>query len=108
MRPAGLCYQWADAIEARLRQEGEFETLELHRAIANFGNAFRIDHSTLIVSRRGDPMHEGVVLDGWRDSGKLFFAPVREDERYVWVPREEVFAIQRRNAAARDRFSPAN
>lgn len=100
LRPRGLCYQWADDLEARLRQEN-FQTLDFHRAIAN-ANTFRIEHSVLIVSRRGDGLYDGVVLDGWRDGGRLFWSPVLEDPRYDWVPREVVFAQRAaRNPAAR-------
>jgi hypothetical protein len=90
LRPRGLCYQWADDLEARLRQEN-FRTFDFHRAIAN-ADTLRIDHSVLIVSRRGDGVFDGVVLDGWRDGGRLFWSPVLEDPRYTWVPREVVFA----------------
>ncbi len=93
LRPRGLCYQWADDIEARLRQEG-FRTFDFHRAIANADNPILIDHSTVIVSRRGGSMVEGIVLDGWRDGGDLFWAPVPEDTRYTWVARHEVFAAK--------------
>lgn len=89
LRERGLCYQWADDIEARLRQEG-FESLEFHRAIAN-SDTLLIDHSVVIVSRRGDTMFQGVVLDGWRDGGRLFWSKTLEDPRYDWVARDEVF-----------------
>lgn len=90
LRPRGLCYQWADDLEARLRQEG-FRTLDFHRAIAN-ADTLLIDHSVLIVSRKGDGLFDGIVLDGWRDGGRLFWSPVLEDTRYDWVPRDVVFA----------------
>ena len=104
LRPRGLCYHWADDLEARLRQ-ADFQTLELHRAIANADNPFRIQHSTVILSRRGDPMARGVVLDPWRGGGDLFWAPVGEDSSYAWVPRAEVFAAKRdrREGVARNR-----
>lgn len=101
LRPRGLCYQWADDIEARLRQEN-FRTLELHRAIANADNLL-IDHSTVIVSGRGDAFTQGVVLDGWRHGGKLFWAPTLEDTRYKWVARAEVFEERRKRLVARER-----
>ncbi len=96
LRPRGLCFQWADDLEARLRQEN-FRTFAFHRAIAN-ADTLRIDHSVLIVSRVGDDMYQGVVLDGWRNGGNLYWSRTTEDERYDWVPREIVFA-QRRAAA---------
>lgn len=93
LRPRGLCYQWADDLEARLRQEG-FRTFAFHRAIANSGS-LRIDHSVLIVSHPGETLEEGIVLDGWRRGGNLFWSPTLEDRRYEWVDREVVFARQR-------------
>ena len=90
LRARGLCVHWAEDLEARLAAEG-FETLALHRAIAE-GNEFRIDHSTAIISARGDAFDEGVVLDPWRFGGLLYWAPTREDVKYTWEPQLEVLA----------------
>ncbi|WP_343082415.1 hypothetical protein [Ostreiculturibacter nitratireducens] len=106
LRPRGLCYQWADDLEARMRQE-DFRTLALHRAIANSGNPLRIDHSTLIVSRSGDGMFEGVVLDPWRNGGDLHWSPTLEDSHYRWRPRAEVFEEQLRRQRLRERQTAA-
>jgi len=99
VRPRGLCWHWAEDMEARLRSEG-FRTLSLHRAIANAFNPILIDHSTVIVSARGDTMEQGMVLDPWRYGGTLFWAPVPEDKRYGWVEREIVFARWRAGTKA--------
>lgn len=102
LRPRGLCWHWADDLEARLRQEG-FESLTLHRAIANH-DTIRIEHSTVIVSAKGAAWHEGIVLDPWRYGGYLFWAPVPEDKRYAWEERSRVFEIKaarRAQSAAR-------
>ncbi|MEM1387360.1 MAG: hypothetical protein AAF748_09180 [Pseudomonadota bacterium] len=93
-KPRGLCYDWADDLEARLRQEG-LQTVTLHRAIANHNN-IRIEHSTVVVSAVGDTMAEGIVLDPWRlGMGVLFWAPVAEDSKYDWWERQDVFAYKR-------------
>ena len=86
LRPRGLCWHWATDIEARLKQEN-FKTLQLHRAIANADSKIRIDHSTALISRRGDTLYQGIVLDGWRHGGVLFWSPTLEDTKYKWVPR---------------------
>lgn len=91
LRPRGLCWHWAEDMQARLDAEG-FETLRTHRAIANADNAFRLDHSTAIVSRRGDAFQDGIVLDPWRNGGRLHWVPTRQDDRYEWVARAEVLA----------------
>ncbi len=86
LRPRGLCWHWATDLEARLKQE-DFKTLELHRAIANADSKIRIDHSTTLISRRGDTLYQGIVLDPWRYGGVLFWSPTLKDTRYKWVPR---------------------
>ena len=85
----GLCVHYAEDMERRLNQEG-FKTLQVHRAIALPKTVFNIDHSTAVISRRGDDMYAGVVLDPWRDAGDLFWSRTREDTRYNWRPRMEV------------------
>ncbi len=100
LRPRGLCWHWAEDIERRLKQE-KFQTLEMHRAIANADNPLRIDHSTAIISRRGESLYDGVVLDPWRYGGVLFWSPLVEDTRYDWVPREVVLESRRQEQVAR-------
>ncbi|SMX36227.1 hypothetical protein [Maliponia aquimaris] len=99
-KPRGLCKDWADDLEARLRQEG-LATLDLHRAIAN-ADTLLIEHSTVIVSPAGAAMTEGLVLDPWRlGQGRLWYGRVTEDPKYRWVPRAEVFAMKRRQKRRR-------
>jgi hypothetical protein len=101
-KPRGLCKDWADDLEARLRREG-LHSLELHRAIANSTN-IRIEHSTVIVTRRGAPMDSGIVLDPWRrGQGRLYYVKETEDPKYHWIARAEVFAMKRARAARRGR-----
>jgi hypothetical protein len=78
-------------MEERLAQE-RFETLDLHRAVANADNAFRLEHSTAVVSARGAAYDDGIALDPWRKGGRLTWVPVREDRAYNWQPRNEVVA----------------
>lgn len=101
LRPRGLCWHWAEDMERRLRAEG-FETLDLHRAIANSDNPLRIEHSTAIISSRGAGMYQGIVLDPWRKGGRLTWAQTRADTDYKWKPQAEVLATKRaRNARRR-------
>jgi hypothetical protein len=97
LKPRGLCWHWAEDMEARLEAEG-FTTLALHRAIANADNPFRIEHSTAIISARGATMHDGIVLDPWRRGGVLFWGHTRRDTDYDWRPRGMVLAEKRRRA----------
>jgi hypothetical protein len=106
LKPRGLCWHWAEDMEKRLNAEN-FETLVIHRAIANATN-WRIEHSTSIISQRGDDMYGGMVVDPWRTGGTLTFVPTSQDPDYDWLPqavvheqkREEIRAERRRSAFA--------
>lgn len=97
IKKRGLCYQWADDLERRLKREN-FQTLDLHRAVANWDNIL-LEHSTLIISASGFGFEDGIVLDPWRKGGVLFWVPVRDDTRYIWTDRREVFRIRRERRA---------
>ena len=62
--------------------------------MANSDNAFRLEHSTAVISRLGDTFAEGIVLDPWRKGGTLTWVPTKEDAWYNWEPRNEVVARQ--------------
>ena len=89
-KPRGLCWHWARDIELRLRREN-FQTLDLHRAVANHNNLL-LEHSTAIISSKGDSLHDGIILDPWRQGGVLFWTPTRKDDRYTWYSRDQVLA----------------
>ncbi|GGH36537.1 hypothetical protein GCM10010973_30520 [Cribrihabitans marinus] len=102
LRPRGLCWQWAEDMEARLKAEN-FQTLQIHRAIANSDVAFRIDHSTALISRRGETMYEGIVVDPWRYGGALYWSTPQADKSYKWRPRREVLEEKRQRLQSRAR-----
>jgi hypothetical protein len=43
------------------------------------------EHNAVVVTAKGQPFSEGIVLDAWRDSSDLFFTKVEEDREYFWV-----------------------
>lgn len=84
LRRGGLCYEMAECMLAELR-ELPLRTLELHRAIAWKGDLWN-EHNTVVVTAVGQPFESGVVLDAWRNAGRLRWAPVRMDH-YPWQPK---------------------
>lgn len=86
IKPRGLCKHWAQDMEKRLIAES-FETLTIHRAI---GAMVGVDHSTVIISRKGEDMYDGIVVDPWRDGGRLTWVHTVEDTEWGWRPRYEV------------------
>ena len=99
LKPRGLCWHWAEDIEARLDAEA-FETLEMNRAIANHHSDWLIDHSTAIILAKGAEWDDGIVLDPWRKGGVLTWVPVQEDDRYDWANRDDVHDWRRRQMIA--------
>lgn len=103
LKERGLCVDWTRDLMARLQLEG-FSSLDLHWGIANYESAFRLEHSTVIISARGDSLEQGLVLDPWRYSGDLYWAPATQDPGYPWRPRDEIHVLKRQHEAeARNR-----
>jgi hypothetical protein len=80
IHPRGLCYQWADALTAKLLTL-HLRTLEIHRGVAKLGT--RREHSCVVLTAMGQNFTNGLALDAWRDCGRLHFAPVKKDD-YAW------------------------
>jgi hypothetical protein len=100
LRPKGLCFHWADEMYLRLSAE-RFRTLDLHLAVANADNPFRLEHSTAVITARGAPMEAGLVLDPWRlGRGALHWDAVVRDAGYGWRPRADVLAEKRARGVA--------
>ena len=90
IKKRGLCYEWAEDLLAYLHTK-KYKSLELHYVGADIGNYF--EHNALAVSARGRGFENGLLLDAWRDSGKLFFVKIKEDEKYEWESREDVYEM---------------
>ena len=75
----GICADYTHDIGARL-EELHFKTLILH-----WGAAYAKEtdeNNALVVTARNQPFADGIVLDGWRRGGRLFWCPVKNDHEY--------------------------
>ena len=84
LRKGGLCYEYAECMLAELR-ELPLKTLEFKRGIAWKDDTWN-EHNCVVVTAIGKPFESGVVLDAWRNGGRLRWAPVRMDH-YPWQPK---------------------
>lgn len=96
LKQRGLCIDWTSDLMARLRHE-KFASLDLHWAIANYESAFRLEHSSVVISARGAPLDHGLILDPWRHSGDLYWALATQDPGYSWKPQDEIHALKRQH-----------
>lgn len=80
-RKGGLCFQWATELLLRLTAL-KFETVEFHWAESFERTAS--EHNVIVVTARGQPFHQGILLDNWRYGGRLIWGPVTGDPHYKW------------------------
>ena len=79
VKKKGICADYTHDIGARLR-ELRFKTLVLH-----WGTAWEKEsdeNNALIVTAQNQSFYDGIVLDGWRRAGRLFWRAVKDDAEY--------------------------
>jgi len=79
VRKKGICADYTHDIGAKLK-EFRFKTLVLHWGAAWAKESD--ENNALVVTARNQPFLNGIVLDGWRRSGKLFWCAVKDDSEY--------------------------
>ena len=80
-RKGGLCFQFATELLLRL-DALKLETIELHW-VESFERTSS-EHNVIVVTARGQPCREGILLDNWRYGGRLVWGPVTGDPEYQW------------------------
>lgn len=80
-RKGGLCFQWAAELLIRL-DALKLKTIELHWAESFERTAS--EHNVIVVTARGQPFNQGILLDNWRYGGRLIWGPVTSDPHYRW------------------------
>jgi hypothetical protein len=79
LRKRGWCGHWAQDIGAELIKL-EPKTLVLH-----WGEAYpntTSENNALVVTARNQRFEDGILIDGWRRAGRLFWCPVIKDYEY--------------------------
>ena len=79
LRQRGWCGHWTRDIGARLK-ELKLNTLVLHWGAAYAGTSS--ENNCLVVTARNQPFQDGIIIDGWRRAGRLFWCAVRKDDEY--------------------------
>lgn len=104
-RKGGLCFQFAERLLLRLA-EMKWETLEFHWAESFDRTAS--EHNVIVVTAKGQPFSQGILLDNWRYGGRLIWGPIVEDPHYEWVEnKSQYFKVLAKRAVAVTSSSPA-
>ena len=96
IRKRGLCFQWAEDLLVQL-DALKLGTLELHWAEA-WAGSWR-EHNCVVVTAKGQPFRQGIILDCWRHSGHLFWSPLATDH-CPWIEDRNYAAVARRKFSA--------
>jgi len=81
LRKRGYCGHWARDIGERLKGL-ESKTLVLHWGVYKPGSTG--ESNCVVVTARNQPFQDGIVIDGWRRAGRLYWAKVTKDDEYQW------------------------
>ena len=38
----------------------------------------------MVITARNQPFQEGIIIDGWRRAGRLYWGKVTKDDEYKW------------------------
>ena len=78
-RERGYCGHYARDIGSRLKE------LKLKTLVVHWGAAFAgtdDESNCLVITARNQPFQDGIVIDGWRRAGRLFWCAVKKDSEY--------------------------
>ena len=75
----GYCGHYTRDIGERLK-ELKLKTLVLHWGAAYAKTS--AENNCLVVTARNQPFEEGIIMDGWRLAGQLFWCPLKKDIAY--------------------------
>jgi hypothetical protein len=78
-RKRGWCGHWAQDIGTHLK-ELKPRTLVLHWGVAYDHTSS--ENNCLVITARNQPFVDGIILDGWRRAGRLFWCKVKKDDEY--------------------------
>ena len=101
VKKGGYCHQFATELLLRLHAQ-KLQTLELHWAESDAGT--ETEHNVILVTARGQPFAEGIMLDNWRRAGRLLWGPLNGDPDHKWQENRDAFNSRlNRKAVATDR-----
>ncbi len=102
-RKGGYCFQYCSELLRRL-DALKLQTLELHWAESQPGTMS--ENNAIVVTARGQPFEQGILLDNWRAQGHLAWTQVTKDPEYHWTENRSFAAAVLRQAQTEVRERP--
>jgi hypothetical protein len=82
IRDRGLCIHWTHDLMKELLAL-DLQTIQFRWGIACPEGIWGLEHNSVVACAVGADFEDGIVLDPWRDSGRLFWSCVPADN-YAW------------------------
>lgn len=89
-RKGGYCFQYCAELLRRL-EAMKLQTVEFHWAESQPGRMS--ENNAIVVTARGQPFSQGVLLDEWRAQGHLAWTQVTKDPEYKWTENKSFAAL---------------
>ena len=96
IRKRGFCFEWAEDLLLTLDQL-KLASLELHWG-EGFAGTWQ-ESNCVVVTAKGRPFNSGIILDGWRHSGHLYWTAVATD-KVPWVENRSYARLVRARSEA--------
>ena len=88
IRKAGYCHHFATELMWRL-DALNLKTLEQHWGESDAGT--QTEHNLIVITAKGQPFEQGIMLDNWRRSGRLLWGPLHGDPDHKWFENKDAF-----------------
>jgi len=85
IKERGLCWHFAYDMLAHAKQL-KLNSFDYYIGGANI-NDYWEEHNSLIVTCKDCKFEQGIILDPWRNSGKLYYSKIINDPNYKWNQR---------------------
>lgn len=81
LKEKGFCYHYANDLLKYIKHK-DYKSFKFKKIVSKRNDYF--EHTALILTRDDISFENSIVLDAWRDAGKLYFSKVNEDKDYIW------------------------
>lgn len=88
IKKAGYCHHFATELMLRL-DALKLKTLEQHWGESDAGT--QTEHNLIVITAKGQPFEQGIMLDNWRRSGRLLWGPLNGDPDHKWNENKDAF-----------------
>lgn len=88
IKKAGYCHHFATELMLRL-DALNLKTLEQHWGESDAGT--QTEHNLIVITAKGQPFEQGIMLDNWRRSGRLLWGPLDGDPDHKWFENKDAF-----------------